>query len=347
MTRTLVLLLAFGLAWGVTAFAAPPVLALAGEHLLLEARDGRIVAHSPADLRRLWSVEGVPTPSRIVVAQGESRAIVLDPISNQIVLVDLKGGAAMVHEVPQTPIAAAFLGDAVFVVSRDGRAITRIAADGSRVAAAVPRDAAMLHASERGIFVYGRASGDAVLLDPLDLVEIAAASLPPFASDLEVDGGLGYLVLPRSSKLISFSLETLAIVQERSAGAVPTDLVRAKKGTLATAATLAIADPSSKRIWRDEGSQSLPAAVGRGFLRGLLGLGLFTPRSSELPTGVDRVFMASGVLWAFDTSTGSLYRTSGSTLTRVAEGLEWGSFAVGRDSLFVATESGPRRLSVN
>lgn len=344
MKRLSLLLLALGAS---SPAGAGPLISFLDDRLLLEARAGRVTAWDADDLRTLWSVEGLTSPSLIAVSPDRSRAAVLDAIADRVVLIRAESMSATLFDVPATPVAATFVGDSLFVLSRDGRAITRFDANGAQRTAAVPRDATMMAAHDRGILVYGRASGEAVLLDSDDLSLVAAASLPPFASDLEIDGDLAYLVLPRQSKLIAVSLETLAVVEQRSAGAVPTDLVRANAGTLASAATLAIADPSSKRVWRDEGSQSLPAAIGRGFLRGLLGLGLFSPRSSAFPTGVDRVFVSRGSLWAFDSSTGSLYRTSGSAVSRVAEGLHWGGFAVGAEAVFVAMESGPERLPLD
>jgi len=50
-------------------------------------------------------------------------------------------------------------------------------------------------------------------------------------------------------------------------------------------------------------------AVARGFLRGLIGLGLNRNRTSQFPSGVDRV-IARGSSWiAYDSSTGTLYRS--------------------------------------
>jgi hypothetical protein len=91
------------------------------------------------------------------------------------------------------------------------------------------------------------------------------------------------------------------------AGAVPVSIAMTGSGTALSARTFAVADPAAKRIWRIEGTQSTTQAVARGFLRGLIGLGLYDARSSELPTGVDRVLTRGGRTIAYDSSSATLY----------------------------------------
>ncbi len=95
---------------------------------------------------------------------------------------------------------------------------------------------------------------------------------------------------------------------EIAVGAVPVDLAFAGGGTALTARILAVADPSAKRVWLQEGTQSMTQAIARGALRGLLGLGLFGSNASQFPTGVDRVAIRGRVWIAYNSSSGTLYR---------------------------------------
>lgn len=69
-------------------------------------------------------------------------------------------------------------------------------------------------------------------------------------------------------------------------------------------------------------------AIARGFLRGLLGLGLFDSRSSQFPTGVDRVEIVGKRWFAYDTSSGTLYRFDKRKSSVVAKGVSPAAFAV-------------------
>jgi hypothetical protein len=124
--------------------------------------------------------------------------------------------------------------------------------------------------------------------------------IAPFASDMQLGAGFAYLTYPRAGKLVIVDLAKLQPYGEQKVGAVPTSIA-------IVARKLAIADPSAKRVWMIEGAQTVGQAVARGFLRGLIGLGLNRNRTSEFPSGVDRV-IARGASWiAYDSSTGTLY----------------------------------------
>src|SRR5205807_5472469 len=124
------------------------------------------------------------------------------------------------------------------------------------------------------------------------------------------------------------SLPTMPVTAAYDAGAVPVDLDITSGGTALPAPTLAIADPAMKKVWITEGAQSTTQAFVRGFLRGLIGLGLFGGNSSQFPTGVDRVFVRSGRWYAYDTSSGTLYRFTQRTSRVVAKALAPQQFAI-------------------
>src|SRR6185436_17375024 len=101
-------------------------------------------------------------------------------------------------------------------------------------------------------------------------------------------------------------LRTMKATSEIAVGAVPVDLAFAGGGTALTARILAVADPSGKRVWLTESTQSMTEAVARGFVRGLLGLGLFGGQGSQFPTGVDRVETRGKGWVAYDSSSRTL-----------------------------------------
>ena len=74
-------------------------------------------------------------------------------------------------------------------------------------------------------------------------------------------------------------------------------------------------------------------AFTRGFLRGLIGLGLFGSGASQFPTGVDRVFVRGNRWYAFDSSSGSLYRFTKSSSSVIAKNIR--TFVVSADGVFV------------
>jgi len=126
-------------------------------------------------------------------------------------------------------------------------------------------------------------------------------------------------------------------------GAVPVDLAFASRGTALSAKTLAVADPSGKRVWMIEGMQSTSQAIARGFLRGLLGLGLSGAIGSRFPTGVDRVMVNGSRWYAYDSSTGAVYRFTKRTSRLIAKGVAPSSFSVGPDGAY-AWDEAVRRL---
>ena len=120
---------------------------------------------------------------------------------------------------------------------------------------------------------------------------------------------------------------------EIAVGAVPVDLAFVGGGSALTARLLAVADPSAKRVWIVESTQSLGKAIARGFLRGLLGLGLIGNRSSEFPTGVDRVEAGASGWIAYDSSSGTLYRFDRKGSQRLATAVPPSGFALTRDGV--------------
>lgn len=182
-------------------------------------------------------------------------------------------------------------------------------------------DPAFLREGNGRMYVYARTPG---ILEEIDGDRVTRrVRVPPFASDLEIDGATAYLVYPRDARVRTVNLERMQLAGEIAVGAVPVDLAFAGGGTALTARILAIADPSAKRVWLTEATQSTAGAIARGFLRGLLGLGLFGHRSAQFPTGVDRVEIRGNEWLAYDSSTRTLYRFTKESSTAVATGVKW------------------------
>lgn len=294
---------------------------------------GVIVAHDGvvelrAGGRTVWSAPGLEGVTGIVT--GETRIALLDAWSNRARIVSVADGRGTTFATAETPIDGVFSGDDLYLVARDSNRVEQIGGDGTRHSVAVSSDPAFLRAAGGTLYVYSRIEGV--------LQELAAGgtrlrvarelAMPPFASDMEIDGNTAYLIYPRTAVMVTANLDTFEIGSTVDVGGAPTDLAIARRGSALSAPLIAIADPSAKRLWTMEGVQSVGAAFARGFLRGLLGLGLFRPGSSDFPHGIDRVMARDGMTLAFDSTSGTLYRVSGRSAAVIAKGLDSQGFTI-------------------
>lgn len=280
---------------------------------VVSAHEGRI------HLENGWTVAGVSHPTSI--ATSNERIVVLDALHDRATLVDLESGESRTIETASTPVDACFIGNDLYVLARDARVLHTPAGE-----IALAADPAFLRRAENRLYVYGRASG--VIEEIAEGRVQRRLAVPPFASDMEISGSTAFLVYPRDARVRTIDLEAMRIEGELAVGAVPVDLAFAGGGTVLTARLLAVADPSAKRVWIAESTQSLPKAIARGFIRGLLGLGLFGNRASEFPTGVDRVAIGEGGWIAYDSSSGSLYRFNRKSSTLLARNVPPAGFAL-------------------
>ena len=294
--------------------------------VLTDTPRGVVVAHEQRiRLERGWDVEGVREATAIVASS--DRVVVLDALHDQAVIVQLATGKTTRVTTGVTPIAAAFVGPDLYILSRDSRELRRSGGPAIKLEA----DPAFLAVANQKLYVYSRTTG---LIEEIQGDRVTRrAQLAPFASDFEADGQTGYLAYPRESRIRSIDLRAMKAGETVDAGAVPVDIALTGGGTALTARVLAVADPSAKRIWLTEGRQSTGKAIARGFLRGLLGLGLYGNRSSQFPTGVDRV-VARGSRWiAYDSSTGTLYRFTRQQSSIIAKGIAPKAFTLTADGV--------------
>ena len=271
--------------------------------VLIATSRGIVTAHDHRiELAGGWSVDGVQHPT--FIAARNDRVVVLDAIDNEAVLVT--NGRAQRIKTAETPIAASFVGDDLYILARDAGVLHHLGHEDVRVKADLLK----------GPYLYDRATGSLTKIDG------ATLNVPPFASDLEADGDTVYLTYPREGVVRSVKggkIETMRV------GAVPVDLAIA--GNM-----LAVADPSSKRVWFTEGRQSVAEAFARGFIRGFLGLSTGR-RDREFPTGVDRV-EARGRVWiAYDSSSGTLYEVTKKSSAVLARNVPANGWALTADGV--------------
>lgn len=278
-------------------FAAFPLSA----QILTSTPKGVVAAHNgQITLANRRLADGLANPT--FATASNTRVAVLDALANEAVIVDLNTGRATRTQTAETPIAAAFVNDELYILARDARVLQR-----GSVRIPLAADPAFLRTSQNRLYVYSRTTG---AIEEIERDRVTRRiTAPPFASDFEIAGNTAYLAYPREGRIRAFTLTTLAPRGEIVVGAVPVDIAFASNATALTARTLAVADPSSKRVWLAETTQSTLEAFGRGFLRGFLGLGLFgSNRNSQFPTGIDRVEIRGAHWIAYDSSSGTLYR---------------------------------------
>ena len=292
---------------------------------------GVVVAHDGVvELPGRWRTGGVATPGRIVTSS--DRIAVLDPLANEVRTIDLATGRAQLAHTAETPIDAVFAGGDLYVLARDARTLERVR-DGAFVA--VPADPAFVREANGRLYVYSRLEGIVTELSLAPFGIRRSARVAPFASSFEVDGRNGYLVVPREGKVRTLSLETLQPTGAIDVGAVPVDVARLTSGNAVAGRTLAVADPSAKKVWIIDGVESTSQAFARGFIRGLLGLGLYSNQTSQFPTGVDRVFVLGTRWFAYDSASATLYRFTKTTSAVVARDVAPSSFAVTADGVAI------------
>jgi hypothetical protein len=304
---------------------------------------GIVVAHdSVIELQGGWSVPGPRNPGAIIA--GESRVAVLDPIANEARIVELETGRVTRVETGETPIDGLFIGRDLYVIARDARLLQKFGADGTKISVETAADPTFLREAAGRIYVYARVGGVLHEVDAARMKITRQTNIAPFATDLEFDERNAYLVYARAAKMRVIELASMAAGEEIEVGAVPVDIAFVKGPTLTSARTLAVADPSAKRVWLVEGVQSLTQAALRGFFRGLLGLGVFSGGNSQFPTGVDRVFIRGDNRIAYDSSSGTLYRFTKSRSTPIAKSVGPHAFALTPDGGLVWWDDAVRRL---
>ncbi len=285
----------------------------AGAQSIVATAKGIVVAtDGTIELRGGWRVAGVRNPSFAVASQDD--VAVIDSLANDAVSVELATGRVRRVKTGETPIGAVFIGRDLYILNRDSNTIS---APGRNIP--VDPGANLLRESRGKLYVYSPITGSLA-----DIMSSRAIVVAPFASDLRVDGDRAWLVYPRSAKLVTVDAGTMRVLGERKTGAVPVSVELAQR-------SVALADPSSRRVWLLDRDESFSHAFLRGFFRGLTGLGGSSRSDSDFPTGVDRVVARGAVLVAYDSATGSLYRCDRRKSVRLAQSIAPHAFAIASD----------------
>lgn len=288
--------------------------------LLTSTPEGIVVANeNQLRLHQRWTADGVEHPTSIVA--NDEQVVVLDALNNEAVIADLGTGRTTRIDTAETPIAAAFVGRKLYILARDAQLLQH---GSTRIP--LSADPAFLRSANGRLYVYARAAG---VIEEIENDRVTRRmQIAPFASDFEISGTTAYLAYPRDARIRTADLGSMKATGELAVGAVPSDIAFAGGGTALTARILAVADPSAKRVWLTESTQSTTEAVARGFLRGFLGLGLFGNRSSQFPTGVDRI-QTRGKHWiAYDSSSGTLYHFTRKSSSVLAKNVAPGAYTL-------------------
>jgi len=284
---------------------------------IVVAHDGVVDLYDAKTMKRVMQTEGVEYSGEIVA--DEEDVAVLDPIHN---VAQIVGGARL--RTRETPIGGVFVNHELFILERDARTLSH-----RNQSIKTGAGAQFVRAAKGKIYVYSVVDGLLQEITPSPFAVTRELACAESATDFETDGRVAYLAYPQKGELRVIDIEKMAEVGKEQVGAVPVDLEFAANATSLTARLIAVADPSSKRVWTIEGEQSQLAAFGRGAIRGMLGVGLFGGRNSAFPTGVDRV-KGHGNDWvAYDSSTGTLYSIIKKKSAVVAQGVGPHAFAVG------------------
>lgn len=311
--------------------------------MILVAHDARIEAFDGDGLRRLWTVEGLPHPSMIVVSPDGATAALIDPLSNRAILVNVPSGKSRALTTGATPIDGQFVGSTLYLLDRDAAEVERFGADPSRAHIAVAADPVFMRRSGRFLYVYSRSGGALHEIDPSSDRVVRSVQAAASASDMELDGSYAYLVHPQRGRIEVIDLRTMRAAGEIAVGAVPTDLAFIREGTAITARRFAVADPAAKRIWQLEGAESQTKAIARGFLRGLIGLRLYSGRHDDYPTGIDRLLASGTTLLAYDSSGRTLYAEVRGKPIAIATSIGPASFAITSAGVVVWENGGLHR----
>jgi len=271
---------------------------------IIVAHDDVIEGFDRTGEKRLWSANGLASPSAIVTSQNGESAAVLDAFDDRVAVVSVAGGRVAFHETPGTPVAAAFLGRDLWIVLRDHSSVLRISPDADKIEIGIALDPALVAASDQFVYVYSRAEGLLQEIDPKLAQVKRSTSVGTGGSDLEIrlpnndrTDLIAHLCRPANGVVVRIDLRSMES-REISNGGAPIDLAFVPWGAKLSIdpGTSIIADPEKQAY--------------------------------------DRVSITGAGVFAFDSNSGTLYRIEGRTAKKIASGLTATSFVATDDALF-------------
>lgn len=298
---------------------------------IVVAHDGRIEAFDRSGRKQLWSAEGLASPSAIVTSPDGKSMAILDGFSDAVAVVSVADGAVELHEMPTTPVAAAFFGRDAWIVVRDSSRVVRITPEGKETEVEVALDPALIAVSDQFVYVYSRAQGLLQEIDPKSAQVTRTMTAGTAGSDLEIrlprpgdaPGAIAYLCRPAHGMIVAIDLVP-GESREINVGVAPIDLLFVPLG-----AQLFI-DPGQPVI-ADPGQQALLPSMHPG-----------PGRTIKQPTATDRLTITAAGIFAFDSNSGTLYRVDRQTATKIASGLTPTSFVATDEALFTWDGKGGR-----
>lgn len=269
---------------------------------IVVAHDNAIDGFDRNGEKKVWSAKGLESPSSLVVSPDGSTAVVLDGYANRVAVVSMANGAVEFHEMPATPIAAAFFGSDAWVILRDRSSVMRLR-DDKEVRVAL--DPAFIAASVDNLYVYSRSEGWLQEIDPKAAVVRRTVQTGSGGSDLEIRGSDAYVCRPMVSRIVTIDLLHMTS-RDVVCGDTPMDIA------FLNSETTYIADPSKQ-------TASVTKDPGEG-------------RPVNLPTPCDRIMTGGAGVFAFDSNSRTIYRIGGHTAGKVATDVD--SFASTDKTLF-------------
>lgn len=296
--------------------AGDQIIVATANEITIHALDGKILRRAP----------GVESPSEIVVDEPTGTAFVIDAVNETAVRLEAGRATATELRLGEMPADATAVRGKLFFVGRSSGTVQQAGADSGPIDIGFPPT--LLRRSGETVVAYNSVDGQIAVIDGASASIVKRGKVAPDASDAAVEAEFVYFTHPRRGIVSVVALATLQTVESLRVGAVPVDVELAGNRNAISAGEIVVADPASKRVWREERQQSVASATARGFARGLVGLGLYKPKSGEFPTGIDRVFVAGRHTFAYDSSSRTLYRLAGKKAVRVATSLGAREFAL-------------------
>ena len=281
---------------------------------IVVAHDGRIEGFDRAGEKRLWSADGIASPSSIVTSLDGASVAILDGFDDRIAVVSVADGVVALHDTPGTPVAAAFFERDLWVVLRDVSKVRRIAANGDAIDLGVALDPALIAVSDQFVYVYSRAGGLLQEIDPRLAQARRIAPVGTGGSDLEIRlpkdekaDLIAHLCRPANGVIVRIDLRLMES-REMSNSGTPTDLAFVPWGAKLSIdpGTSIIADPEKQTY--------------------------------------DRVAISAAGVFAFDSNSGTVYRVEGRSAAKIATGQTATSFAATDDALFTWDAKSARPL---
>lgn len=296
-----------------------------GEGRAWIAREGRIEEWTRNGLSQSW--EGPALPAAML---HQGNRTIVSGIDGELVVVDHHSGVASSVQLQQTVTEMIATPHGVVLLEGASGEIHLLREHEAAPLTSAGADAADGRYADGSLYLYSRAQRTISRVS-LDDGSSVIAPLSAVPSDLEVDQSGVYVTYPEEGAVEVFDRISLASRERFRIGSAPVDLALASSSSLASGGSFVVADPAAGAVIRDERSRSVVSSFLRGFLRGLLGIGLARAEVFRPDGRPDHVRVGRSV-WAQDSASGKIWRIDGKQIAEIGIAPA-GAFAVSeRDS---------------